>query len=74
METLDLLRKLPGPTHERDAWSYGVDCALKGANTDNTHFSIFRTPERTKQWEAGKKAAEEYLSANTKVTDKPQET
>ena len=65
METLDLLRKLPRPTHERDAWSVGVDCALKGANTENCHFSIFSTPERTKQWEAGKKAAEEYLSANS---------
>lgn len=64
METLDLLRKLPKPTSERDAWSYGVDCALNGANTENSHFRIFRTKERTDAWTAGKKSAEEYLSEN----------
>ena len=32
----------------------GKDCAINGANTTNCHFSIFSTPERTRQWEAGK--------------------
>ena len=67
MEIQELLRKLPRPVTERDAWSYGVDCALNGSNTDNCHFSIFSTPERTKQWENGKKAAEEFLSSSVEV-------
>ena len=62
MTTLELLRKLPPPASEPEAWSCGVDCALSGPNKKNSHFSIFRTPKRTRQWGAGKEAAEKYLS------------
>ena len=40
------------------AYDMGKDCALKGANTTNCHFSIFSTPEKTKAWEQGKKDGE----------------
>ena len=36
----------------------GFDCGINGANEENCHFSLFSTPERTKEWEKGKKDAE----------------
>ncbi len=45
-----------------------MDCALNGPNAENSHFSIFRTEERSNVWAAGKKAAEEYLAADGQAT------
>ena len=57
MDTQALLRRLPRPTHEKDAWSAGVDYALNGANRLDSHFTFFSTRERKNQWEAGRDAA-----------------
>ncbi len=32
----------------------GYDAGLNGSNEINSHFSIFSTPENTKEWERGK--------------------
>ena len=44
---------------EKTPYDLGWDCGMNGANDDNCHFSIFSTPENTKQWETGKRDAEE---------------
>jgi hypothetical protein len=36
----------------------GYDCGLNGPNTTNCSFKLFSTPEKTKQWELGKKVGE----------------
>jgi hypothetical protein len=41
-----------------EAYAAGRDCALNGANTTNSHFRHFATPEQTKAWEKGKAEAE----------------
>lgn len=38
----------------RTAYNSGFDTGMYGANTTNSHFSIFSTPEKTKAWEVGK--------------------
>jgi len=43
---------------ETDAYNMGKDCGRNGANTTNSHFSIFSTPEKTKAWEQGKAEVE----------------
>ncbi len=34
-------------------YAYGYDAGRNGANTENCHFTIFSSPERTKEWERG---------------------
>lgn len=36
----------------------GYDCGKFGANKDNSHYTIFSTPEKTKEWQRGKADAE----------------
>jgi len=42
---------------ESPYWA-GVDCGENGPNTRNCHIGWFSTPERTAQWEMGKKFGE----------------
>ena len=37
----------------------GYDAGKNGANTTNSHFSLFTSPDRTKAWEKGNKRAKE---------------
>lgn len=58
------------PSTDRNAHAYrmGYDAGMNGANETNCHFSIFATPERTKQWERGNadgSRARERLSRST---------
>lgn len=39
------------------AYKMGLDCGKNGANETNCNFSIFSTPENTKEWERGKRNA-----------------
>ncbi len=41
--------------NEREAYDWGKDCAINGANKVNCNFKIFSSPELTKAWESGKK-------------------
>lgn len=43
---------------EKTAYEHGYDCGINGANQTNCNFTIFSTPEKTKEWERGKKDAE----------------
>ncbi len=36
----------------------GYDSGIHGANEINCHFSLFSTPEKTKEWEKGRKDAD----------------
>lgn len=40
------------------SYQMGYDAGMNGSNTTNSNFSIFSTPEKTKEWERGKKQAE----------------
>jgi len=42
----------------------GYDAAINGPNTTNCHFSLFSTPEKTKEWERGKKDGEKKRKIN----------
>lgn len=46
-------------------YKMGFDCGKKGANTKNCHFSIFSTPEKTKEWERGKADSEKKRRSST---------
>lgn len=39
-------------------YQQGYDCGLNGPNAINSHFSLFSTPEKTSDWERGKKDGE----------------
>lgn len=43
----------------------GYDAGLNGANTTNSHFSNFSTPDQTQDWEAGQSAGKK-AKANSK--------
>lgn len=47
----------------------GYDAGLNGANTDNSHFANFSTPEKTKEWEKGNKAG---IKDREESEEKPQ--
>jgi len=36
----------------------GYDSAINGSNITNCHFSIFSSPEKTAEWERGRRDAE----------------
>ena len=40
----------------------GYQCGMIGANNVNCNFQLFSTPEKTKEWERGKKDAEKAKS------------
>ena len=48
-----LIADMQGMTVEK-AYTLGTDCAINGADTINSHFSIFSKPEFTRAWEEGK--------------------
>jgi len=42
-----------------EPYDAGKDCAMNGPDTANCHFSLFSTPERMAEWEAGKRAGDQ---------------
>lgn len=54
--------KIPFPPFpkldKKHAYKMGFDCGAKGATLKNCCFSIFSSPENTKEWERGKHDAE----------------
>ena len=53
------------------AFNMGMNCALKGANTDNCHFSVFAIEEFKCSWERGKREGLR-VKRNCPVTDDPE--
>lgn len=45
------------------AFKMGYDCGHNGADEKNCHFSLFSKPELTKEWERGKRLAEQEIKA-----------
>jgi len=45
------------PIYPYQAYELGKDCANNGPNDKNCHFSIFSSPENTREWERGKREA-----------------
>jgi len=43
------------------AYKMGFDCGVNGPNQKNCHFSLFSSPQGTREWEEGKQDAEEGL-------------
>lgn len=41
----------------KEAYEYGKDYGMNGANQTNCHFSIFSSNENTAAWERGKREA-----------------
>jgi len=46
------------PKKPDHAYKMGYDCGKNGATEENCHFTIFGTKEGTKEWERGKRDAE----------------
>ena len=42
---------------EEECYDAGYSSVVDGADTDNSHFKFFTTPERTAAWERGVAAA-----------------
>lgn len=40
--------------NRQQAWDFGNDCRVNGANNKNCHISIFSEPQFTRAWELGK--------------------
>lgn len=40
--------------NEEEAYNFGRDAGINGANTTNSNFSIFAKPELTKAWVKGR--------------------
>ena len=45
------------------AFKMGYDCGQNGADERNCNFSFFSNPELTKEWERGKRLAEQSIKA-----------
>lgn len=58
LRAVKTLAKTSAVLNNQDVFKKGYDCGKNGSNTENCHFSLFSTPERTKAWEEGKKAGE----------------
>ena len=59
---LDEFRNLiPEKMFPNEAYQLGYDCGLNGVSDENCHFSIFSSRDNTKQWEKGKRKAEEIV-------------
>ncbi len=43
-------------------YEWGWDCAMRGPNITNCHFSIFSTRENTAEWERGKRDGDAHKS------------
>lgn len=41
-------------SNQSKEYQMGYDCAINGANTTNSHFSLFSTPEKLKEWQRGR--------------------
>lgn len=51
----------------QDCYDRGYSAGYFGANTQNCHFSLFNTPEKTKAWQRGNDAGS---LAREKITKK----
>lgn len=51
---------------ESKEFKNGYDAGLNGANTTNSHFSNFSTPDQTKDWEAGQLAGLKFKAHENK--------
>lgn len=50
--------------HFNTPYEAGYDSVESGASVRNCHFGFFSTPERTKEWERGAKAAQADTLSN----------
>ena len=53
--------RIPPTVTPGQAYEYGFQCGEIGVTIENCHFSIFSTPENTKEWERGKTDALAHL-------------
>lgn len=53
---------IPEKQDKEYAYKMGYDCGLNGSTLTNCDFHIFSSPENTKEWERGKKEAEQIKS------------
>lgn len=59
MNIEQIKRFIPEKRDKEYAYKMGYDCGLNGATLTNCAFNIFSSPENTKEWERGKKEAEQ---------------
>lgn len=55
---MDIKFEIPPTVTPGQAYEYGWLAGEMGSDEKNCHFSIFSTPENTKEWERGKADAE----------------
>ncbi len=59
MEAEEFVKRfVPQKSNKDYAYRMGYDCGLNGSNLTNCAFTIFSSPENTKEWERGKKDGE----------------
>lgn len=51
------------PPAERQAYAFGYDSVISGANEENCHFRIFMREENTRAWERGAADAKQVMPA-----------
>lgn len=54
----NLVTAIPKIVTKEQAYEFGRDCGINGANNINSHYSIFFSNENTKAWERGKRDGE----------------
>ena len=51
------MKRLYDDTQLQNCYESGYDAIMNGANANNSHFSLFTSPDRTKAWERGSRLA-----------------
>ena len=51
------------PPEQQEAFAFGYDSVISGANEENCNFSIFMRNENTKAWENGAAEAKRFMAA-----------
>jgi hypothetical protein len=64
-ELMKFIKKVALTKSLEECYQAGFDCGFKGVTEDNCHFSFFASPEKTKEWDRGKKDGEKrFMSLN----------
>ncbi len=56
---------------KKTAYNFGFDCGYNGATKANCHFTIFTSPELTKEWERGKRIGEAKIIEDNEASLSP---
>ena len=61
------MKRIYDDTQLQKCYEGGYDAAINGANTTNSDFSLFTSPNRTKAWKRGNRAAKRNAHKKTQA-------